>query len=88
MSAGGTLQIVMMAKPTFDLHDLTPAERLELAGELWDSLDDDPESIPLTAAQVRELDRRVGAYRADRDAGRPWQEVLDEIEARYKPPSE
>jgi putative addiction module component (TIGR02574 family) len=88
VSASGTLQIVMMAKPKIDLHDLTPAERLELAGELWDSLDDGPESIPLTPAQVRELDRRVGAYRTDREAGRPWREVLDEIEARYKPPSE
>ena len=76
-----------MAKPRLNFDDMTPAERLELAEELWDSLDDSVDSLPLTSAQADELDRRMTAYRSDGDPGRPWRDVLDEIEERYRPPA-
>lgn len=75
-----------MAKPTLNLDDMTPAERLELAQELWDSLDESLDAVPLTPEQAAELDRRLAAYRKDGNAGRPWPEVLAEIEARYQTP--
>lgn len=34
---------------------------------------------PLTPAQAKELDRRVQAYREDRDPGVPWREALRAI---------
>lgn len=46
-----------------DILQMTPAERLELIGEIWDSLSSSPESIPLTEAQKAELDRRLEAHR-------------------------
>ncbi len=70
-----------MTKPTIDIAAMTAHERLELAEELWNSLATDPEALPLSDEQAAELDRRVAAYRADRDPGRPWAEVLAEIEA-------
>jgi putative addiction module component (TIGR02574 family) len=61
-----------------DISRLSPAERLQLVEELWDSLSS--EDIPLTPAQVEELDRREALHRANPKRGRPWREVLDEIE--------
>jgi len=69
-----------MGKPLFDYSHLTPDERVRLADELWESLADEPEGLPLTAAQAKELDRRLEAYRKDPSAGTPWREALDEIE--------
>jgi len=40
---------------TIDIDALSPRERLELIGRLWDSLDAD--NLPLTKAQEVELDR-------------------------------
>jgi len=48
-----------MPHPIFDFSNLTPEERIQLAEDLWDSLAEIPESVPLTEAQAEELDRRV-----------------------------
>ena len=68
-----------MAAPHFDFSKLTPAERIQLAEDLWDSLD--PDSIQLTEPQRRDLERRLAAYRAEPDPGEPWRLVLDRIES-------
>jgi putative addiction module component (TIGR02574 family) len=68
-----------MAQALFDFSRLTPDERIDLAEELWDSLAED-QAPAMTEAQGEELDRRLAAYREDRDPGRPWEEVLREIE--------
>ena len=73
-----------MGNPKFDFSDLTPEERIQLAEDLWDSLPDVPDLPVLTPAQAAELDRRVAAYRADGDPGRPYEEVLDQLEARLR----
>lgn len=46
----------MATRPKFDFSHLTPAERLELAEQLWDSLNAD--AIPVTGPQAAELRRR------------------------------
>lgn len=57
-----------MARFTHDeIRRLSPAERLELIGELWDSID--PAEIPLTASQRDELLRRLDSFEQDRSAG-------------------
>ena len=73
-----------MSHPKFDFSELTPDERIQLAEDLWDSLDDRPEILPLTEAQTREIDRRLADYRRDGDPGQPWDAVLDRIEARLQ----
>ena len=69
-----------MGTTRIDISRLSPLERLKLVEELWDSLT--PADIPLTPAQVKELGRREALHRADPERGRPWREVLDEIERR------
>lgn len=55
----------------FGLDHLSPGERLELVGLLWDSLNGVPD--PLPDWHVRELERRTAAA-ADPGAGTPWEE--------------
>jgi putative addiction module component (TIGR02574 family) len=69
-----------MGTTRIDITQLSPAERLRLVEELWDSLT--PADIPLTPAQAQELDRREALHRAAPGRGRPWREVLDESEPR------
>lgn len=66
--------------PPFDFSHLTPTERVQLADQLWESLAEEPEAVPLTAAQAEELDRRLEAYRRNPSAGTPWREALEGIE--------
>ena len=68
-----------MADRRFDFRRLSPAERAELAIELWDSLSDDSIEPGLTEAEHSELVRRVEAARADPDAGASWDEVRQRI---------
>ena len=80
----GTAKFGFMAKRASDFSDLSVEEKLQLIEDLWDSVADDPRAIPLTEAQAEELDRRLEAYRQDGDPGRPWREVLDELESHRK----
>lgn len=77
-------RFISMGHPLFDFRHLTPAQRAELAMALWDSLPDDSTEPELTDAQREELDRRVGAYRADPGAGAPWDEVRERIRSAAK----
>ena len=61
---------------------MTPAERLSLLEELWDSLAAEPEDIPLTPAQRAELDRRLDDLDAEGPVGIPWEDVLSRIRSR------
>jgi putative addiction module component (TIGR02574 family) len=65
---------------TIDIAKLSPAERLELLEQLWDSLS--PEAIPMTEAQKDELDRRLDELDREGPVGIPWNEVLDHIRHR------
>jgi putative addiction module component (TIGR02574 family) len=69
-----------MARPAVDILALSPAERLELIGELWDSLD--ATDVELTPEQCAELDRRLDALEIAGPVGAPWHEVEARIRAR------
>jgi putative addiction module component (TIGR02574 family) len=63
---------------------LSTAERLQLVGEILDSLGTDREPPPLTEAQRRELDRRVAALEANPAGLSPWEEVEARVLARLR----
>lgn len=67
---------------TIDIASLSIEERLRLLDELWESLPQTPEEIPLTKAQRVELDRRLDDLDRDGPAGIPWEEVLRRIRCR------
>ena len=59
---------------------LSPAERLALIAQLWDSLDDD--QVQLTPAQRTELDRRLATLADDRAISVTWETLKAELEQR------
>jgi putative addiction module component (TIGR02574 family) len=71
-----------VTKPVIDISSLTPEERLDLIGDLWDSLD----ALPPTPSEEweEEIRRRID----DVDSGRvrtvPGDEVFSRIEQRLR----
>jgi putative addiction module component (TIGR02574 family) len=52
---------------------LTPADRLELIGELWQTLDHD--ELPVSDAERAMLDERLLDLTTNPESGRPWEEL-------------
>jgi len=73
-----------MTKPQLsELLELSPAERLQLAEDLWDSVK--PEEMPpLTTEQMQEIERRYEELVCDPEKGVTWDEIKAKILARYK----
>lgn len=72
----------MSMNPTIaELLTLSPAERILIVEQLWDSIADLPDAeVELTEAQRRELDFRLEALRRDPNRGSPWEEVKIRLE--------
>ena len=72
-----------MAKVSLaDILELPVPERIRLVEEIWESIAEVPEAVPLTDEQRAELDRRLDAYRKNPNAGSPWSDVKARILAR------
>lgn len=65
-----------------DILTLSIAERIQLVENIWDSVAEAPESVPLTEDQKAELDRRLDAYHQDPTEGSPWGMVRERIKGR------
>lgn len=62
-----------------DIAQLSVAERVQLAEDIWDTIAANPESLPITEAQRLELDRRLSMLEADPARTRPWSEVRSKL---------
>jgi putative addiction module component (TIGR02574 family) len=60
-----------------DILNLTVAERIELIGDIWDTIAEVPEAVALTDDQKAELDKRLDAHQKNPTAGAPWPVVRD-----------
>jgi len=69
-----------VSSPLFDFSHLSPEERIQLAEELWDSLEG--ADLPISEDLGTELERRLERHRQDPGRGRPAEEVLRDIEQR------
>ena len=58
-----------------EISQLSVAERIQLAEDLWDSILAEPDKLPLTDAQTQELDRRLEEYQAASTIGSSWEEI-------------
>jgi putative addiction module component (TIGR02574 family) len=63
-----------------EISRLSVDERLELIGQLWDSLEH--ERLPLSSAQQKELDRRLASLDHERADGQSWGQLRAELERR------
>jgi putative addiction module component (TIGR02574 family) len=67
---------------TLGVDKLSVQERLELIETLWDSLPDQFEAGMIPDWHVAEIAKRRPEAAANPGVGRPWREVLDQLEAR------
>lgn len=65
----------------FDFSQLSAAERIHLAQELWDSVCD-TQSLPFTAEQIAEIERRTAAFDSGIMPAYPWEEVKQRLSQR------
>lgn len=65
-----------------DFSHLSAQERLDLIGDLCDSLD--PVKVPVSRAWQEELDRREAAYDAGEAVSVPWSTVLADLRQRQR----
>jgi putative addiction module component (TIGR02574 family) len=63
----------------FDYSQLSSAERILLAQELWDSVEPEARSWPLTAEQQAEIERRIAAIDAGTMPTYPWEDVKQRL---------
>jgi putative addiction module component (TIGR02574 family) len=68
-----------MSTQLSEILQLTVAERIQLAEDIWDSVAAFPEALPLTDAQKEELDRRLQAYAENPSEGISWDELKDRL---------
>jgi putative addiction module component (TIGR02574 family) len=73
-----------MSKPALNIGELSPEERLRLIEELWDSLSEQPGTVPLTKPQREELDRRLDDLERSGPEGISWEQVLQQIRSRSR----
>jgi len=71
----------------FDVKTLTASEiaempiqvRIQLVEDIWDSIVEMPEAVPVPEWHKKELEKRLQAYHANPDEGSPWQEIKKRI---------
>ena len=63
-----------------EIARLSPADRLALIGQLWDSLSD--EDVSLTPVQRAELERRLATLEHDRADSVTWDSLRAELARR------
>lgn len=69
-----------MAAPIIDFSHLTPDQRIELAEQLWDSLD--ATAVGPTEADIELLRTRRAELAQDDSPGEPWQQTIEELKTR------
>ncbi len=71
----------MMALTTEALR-LSPAERLKLIEEIWESFASEPASFPLNGQELKELEARRQRYTTDPGSLVDWQELKSLLQRR------
>lgn len=65
-----------------ELVQLSVSDRLDLMDEIWASLAPGANAIPLPEWHMAEIRRRLAAFAADGNHGRPADEVFAELKRR------
>ncbi len=62
---GGCIPHAMKVADIPQLRSLSVADKLQLVGERWDKIIQQPENVPIPEWHVRELEQDYAAYQAD-----------------------
>ena len=63
----------------FDYRQLSVPQRIDLIGEIWDSIEEENGANLVSKAQEEELRRRLEYYREHPEEGSSWDEVEKRI---------
>lgn len=71
-----------------ELMRLDPAERLDIAVKLWQSVHPPGsalpgEDVPLTDEQKAEIDQRLAEHERDPERAEPWETVRERLWSRF-----
>ena len=79
----GVREIQDMVKLDMEaIRKLSVSERLALVEEIWESISDDPTSVPVSEAQLAEARRRLAEHDADPTTAVPWDEAEERLRAQ------
>ena len=68
-----------MSTELSDILQMSVAERIQLAQDIWDSITTVPEPLPVTETEREELDRRLVMYTQNPDEGISWDELKEKV---------
>jgi putative addiction module component (TIGR02574 family) len=71
--------------PPQGFDELPIEERIDYVHALWNRIAASGDQVPVHDWQARLLAERLAAHRAHPDAGRSWEDVLDDIQAQRHP---
>jgi putative addiction module component (TIGR02574 family) len=69
----------MKANLLKEILELSPAERIQLVQDIWDSISDFPGTSELSEEQKILLDRRLAELESNPQTGLSWEEVVGAI---------
>lgn len=69
----------MSRRPLDEILALPVPDRLRAVDEIWESIVAAPDSLPLSEAQRRELERRLKLHQEDPEAAQSWESVLPRL---------
>jgi putative addiction module component (TIGR02574 family) len=78
--AGTPSEVLFMGAPLLDFSHLTPEQRIELAEQLWDSLE--PARIVPPESDIDLLRARRADLARDGDPGKTWRRTIEELKER------
>jgi len=64
------------------LRELPIEERLDLVEELWNSIEEDQQSLPISREHIAVLDQRLMALEQDEASAKPTRDTLIEMKKR------
>jgi len=56
-----------------EILELSVAERVQIVEDIWDSISNTPEELPLSEAEKLKLDKRLESYRQNPNEGIKWE---------------
>lgn len=56
-----------------EILQLSVAERIQMVEDIWDSISQFPESLPISEAEKVLLDKRLENYQKDKNNGIEWE---------------
>ena len=62
-----------------EILELSVAEKIQIVEDIWDSIIQNPEQLPLSEKEKMELDKRLADYEKNPDDGIEWETLKKNI---------